>query len=60
LNSRSVSEHPHLTKNAEAIAPFGGADASGTGARFGGPRRNVAAFTIARWLPTHGDITPNP
>ncbi|MEW1776889.1 benzaldehyde dehydrogenase [Streptomyces sp. NPDC086777] len=36
------------TVNDEAIAPFGGVAASGTGARFGGSA-NIEAFTETRW-----------
>ncbi|MFF1477178.1 benzaldehyde dehydrogenase [Streptomyces sp. NPDC058301] len=36
------------TVNDEAVAPFGGVAASGTGARFGGAA-NVEAFTELRW-----------
>ncbi|MFK0159622.1 benzaldehyde dehydrogenase [Streptomyces sp. NPDC090499] len=37
------------TVNDEAVAPFGGVAASGTGARFGGAG-NVEAFTETRWI----------
>ncbi|MFD4410077.1 benzaldehyde dehydrogenase [Streptomyces sp. NPDC058476] len=37
------------TVNDEAVAPFGGVAASGTGARFGGAA-NIEAFTETRWI----------
>ncbi|WP_210589168.1 benzaldehyde dehydrogenase [Streptomyces sp. GESEQ-35] len=37
------------TVNDEAVAPFGGTAASGTGARFGGTA-NIEAFTETRWI----------
>jgi benzaldehyde dehydrogenase (NAD) len=37
------------TVNDEAVAPFGGVAASGTGARFGGTA-NIEAFTETRWI----------
>lgn len=37
------------TVNDEAVAPFGGVAASGTGARFGGVA-NIEAFTETRWI----------
>jgi len=37
------------TVNDEAIAPFGGVSASGTGSRFGGGA-NLEAFTETRWI----------
>ncbi|MFE2040921.1 benzaldehyde dehydrogenase [Streptomyces sp. NPDC059477] len=37
------------TVNDEAVAPFGGVGASGTGARFGGAS-NIEAFTETRWI----------
>lgn len=44
----------------EAVAPFGGVAASGTGSRFGGPAANVEAFTETQWLTMQGGITPYP
>ena len=38
------------TVNDEAVAPFGGVGASGTGARFGGAHANIDAFTETRWI----------
>jgi len=37
------------TVNDEAVVPFGGVGASGTGARFGGAA-NIEAFTETRWI----------
>ncbi|MEU0948651.1 benzaldehyde dehydrogenase [Streptomyces canus] len=37
------------TVNDEAVAPFGGVAASGTGSRFGGAA-NIEAFTETRWI----------
>ncbi len=34
----------------EAVAPFGGLGASGTGSRFGGAAANIEAFTETRWI----------
>jgi benzaldehyde dehydrogenase (NAD) len=44
----------------EAIAPFGGVGASGTGSRLGGPDANIEAFTETQWLTLQGEITPYP
>jgi benzaldehyde dehydrogenase (NAD) len=44
----------------EAVAPFGGVGASGTGSRFGGPAANIEAFTETQWLTIQGPITPYP
>ncbi|MCW2944712.1 MAG: aldehyde dehydrogenase [Actinoallomurus sp.] len=44
----------------EAVAPFGGMAASGTGSRFGGPAANIEAFTETQWVTMQGDITPYP
>ncbi|MEZ0109751.1 benzaldehyde dehydrogenase (NAD) [Catenulispora sp. EB89] len=41
------------TVNDEAVAPFGGFGASGTGVRFGGGA-NVEAFTETRWITARG------
>ncbi|MFE9914389.1 benzaldehyde dehydrogenase [Micromonospora sp. NPDC005553] len=48
------------TVNDEAVAPFGGVGASGTGSRFGGPAANVEAFTETQWLTVRGAITRYP
>ncbi|MGV9455458.1 aldehyde dehydrogenase family protein [Streptomyces sp. NPDC003635] len=47
------------TVNDEAVAPFGGTAASGTGARFGG-ESNLDAFTDLRWTTVRGDVAPYP
>jgi benzaldehyde dehydrogenase (NAD) len=47
------------TVNDEAVAPFGGVAASGTGARFGG-LSNLDAFTESRWVTVRGDIPAYP
>jgi benzaldehyde dehydrogenase (NAD) len=44
----------------EAVAPFGGVGASGTGSRFGGASANVEAFTEAQWLTIQGTIQQYP
>jgi benzaldehyde dehydrogenase (NAD) len=48
------------TVDDEATAPFGGAGASGNGARFGGGAANLEAFTETQWLTLQGSITPYP
>jgi benzaldehyde dehydrogenase (NAD) len=48
------------TVDDEAVAPFGGMGASGTGARFGGPEANIEAFTETQWLTAQGAIAPYP
>ncbi|MFC0505515.1 benzaldehyde dehydrogenase [Micromonospora costi] len=52
INDQTVSD--------EAVAPFGGVGASGTGSRFGGPAANVEAFTETQWLTVQGDISRYP
>ncbi|WP_415953229.1 benzaldehyde dehydrogenase [Streptomyces sp. KLOTTS4A1] len=47
------------TVNDEAVAPFGGTAASGTGARFGGAA-NIEAFTDVRWTTVRGDVAGYP
>ncbi|MFD6295846.1 benzaldehyde dehydrogenase [Streptomyces sp. NPDC060235] len=47
------------TVNDEAVAPFGGTAASGTGARFGGDA-NLDAFTDIRWTTVRGDVAGYP
>lgn len=42
------------TVNDEAVAPFGGVHASGTGSRFGGAAANIEAFTETRWITMRG------
>jgi benzaldehyde dehydrogenase (NAD) len=48
------------TVNDEALVPFGGVGASGTGARFGGAAANVDAFTETRWVTVRASIAPYP
>ncbi|WP_455359699.1 aldehyde dehydrogenase family protein [Streptomyces sp. SYSU K21746] len=47
------------TVNDEAVAPFGGVAASGTGARFGG-EANLDAFTELRWTTVRRDPAGHP
>jgi len=56
---RVVSGKVHIneqTVNDEANAPFGGAGASGNGARFGGPTANIEAFTETQWVTMRPEI----
>jgi benzaldehyde dehydrogenase (NAD) len=48
------------TINDEAVAPFGGVGASGTGSRLGGAEWNMDAFTETQWVTMRGDIAPYP
>ena len=48
------------TVNDEAVAPFGGVGASGTGSRFGGARANAEAFTYTQWVTMQGEIAEYP
>jgi benzaldehyde dehydrogenase (NAD) len=48
------------TVNDEAVAPFGGVGASGTGSRHGGPQANVEAFTETQWVTLRGDLPAYP
>ncbi len=48
------------TVNDEAVAPFGGTGASGTGSRFGGPTANIEAFTETRWITVRGTAPSYP
>jgi benzaldehyde dehydrogenase (NAD) len=52
INDQTVSD--------EAVAPFGGVGASGTGSRFGGRTANLEAFTETQWLTLQGEITKYP
>ncbi|HET9110452.1 MAG TPA: benzaldehyde dehydrogenase [Ktedonobacterales bacterium] len=47
------------TVNDEAVAPFGGVAASGTGSRVGGAEWNIDAFTEAQWVTMRGEIAPH-
>ncbi|GLY17384.1 benzaldehyde dehydrogenase [Kineosporia rhizophila] len=48
------------TVNDEAVAPFGGVGASGTGARHGGAAANIEAFTETQWVTLRGDLPVYP
>lgn len=48
------------TVNDEAVVPFGGVGASGTGSRFGGAEANIEAFTETQWVTMRGQIAPYP
>jgi benzaldehyde dehydrogenase (NAD) len=48
------------TVNDEAVAPFGGVGASGTGSRQGGPQANIEAFTETQWVTLRGDLPSYP
>jgi benzaldehyde dehydrogenase (NAD) len=47
------------TINDEAVAPFGGVSASGTGSRFGGAEWNIDAFTETQWVTARSQIAPH-
>ncbi len=47
------------TINDEAVAPFGGVGASGTGSRLGGAEWNIEAFTETQWVTVRGQIAPH-
>ena len=47
------------TINDEAVAPFGGVGASGTGSRLGGAEWNIDAFTETQWVTVRGQIAPH-
>ncbi|UIJ33789.1 aldehyde dehydrogenase family protein [Allobranchiibius sp. GilTou73] len=48
------------TVDDEAVAPFGGTAASGTGARFGGVEANIEAFTETQWVTMQSRIPQYP
>ncbi len=48
------------TVNDEAVAPFGGLGASGTGSRHGGAQANIEAFTETQWVTLRGDLPAYP
>lgn len=52
INDQTVSD--------EAVVPFGGVGASGTGARFGGAAANIEAFTETQWVTMRGPIARYP
>lgn len=63
LSQRIPSGIVHIndqTVNDEAVAPFGGVGASGTGSRFGGAAANVEAFTDTRWVTMRSTISAKP
>jgi benzaldehyde dehydrogenase (NAD) len=63
LASRIPSGIVHIndqTVNDEAVIPFGGVGASGTGSRFGGAEANIEAFTETQWVTMRSDIAPYP
>ncbi|MET9913754.1 benzaldehyde dehydrogenase [Streptomyces sp. NPDC006476] len=48
------------TINDEAVVPFGGLGASGTGSRHGGHEANLEAFTETQWVTVRGDLPSYP
>ncbi|KQP68046.1 benzaldehyde dehydrogenase [Microbacterium sp. Leaf288] len=63
LSERIPSGIVHIndqTVDDEAVAPFGGVGASGTGARFGGHEANIEAFTETQWVTVQADIARYP
>jgi benzaldehyde dehydrogenase (NAD) len=48
------------TVDDEAVIPFGGTKASGTGGRFGGPHANIDTFTETQWVTVQGEIEKYP
>jgi len=42
----------------DATVPFGGVGASGNGARLGGAKANIEAFTATQWVTVCGEIPP--
>lgn len=48
------------TVNDEAVVPFGGVGASGTGSRHGGPQANIEAFTETQWVTLRGELPAYP
>lgn len=48
------------TVNDEAVAPFGGVGASGTGSRHGGATANIEAFTETQWVTLRDDLPVYP
>jgi benzaldehyde dehydrogenase (NAD) len=48
------------TVNDEALIPFGGVGASGTGARHGGAQANLEAFTDTQWVTMRSDLPSYP
>lgn len=63
LSERIPSGIIHIndqTVDDEAVAPFGGVGASGTGARFGGHEANIEAFTETQWVTVQSRIQQYP
>ena len=52
INDQTVSD--------EAVIPFGGVGASGTGSRFGGAAANIEAFTETQWVTMRSEIPGYP
>ncbi|HEY5335228.1 MAG TPA: aldehyde dehydrogenase family protein [Mycobacteriales bacterium] len=52
INDQTVSD--------EAVIPFGGVGASGTGSRFGGAAANIEAFTETQWVTMRSEIPAYP
>ena len=52
INDQTVSD--------EAVIPFGGVGASGTGSRFGGAAANIEAFTETQWVTMRSEIPDYP
>lgn len=48
------------TVDDEAVIPFGGIKASGTGGRFGGANANLDTFCRLQWVTVQSDIEPYP
>ncbi|MDS1271248.1 benzaldehyde dehydrogenase [Lipingzhangella sp. LS1_29] len=48
------------TVDDEAVAPFGGLGASGTGSRLGGTRANLDAFTETQWVTMQAEPASHP
>ncbi|HWH26816.1 MAG TPA: benzaldehyde dehydrogenase [Pseudolysinimonas sp.] len=63
LSERIPSGIVHIndqTVDDEAVAPFGGVGASGTGSRFGGIDANIEAFTETQWVTVQSEIERYP
>ncbi len=63
LADRIVSGIVHVndqTVDDEAVIPFGGVKASGTGGRFGGAAANLETFTRQQWVTVQSDIARYP
>jgi benzaldehyde dehydrogenase (NAD) len=52
INDQTISD--------EVVNPFGGIKASGPGARLGGARANLDAFTQTQWVTLRGDLPQYP